>query len=300
MKQASRSAYLWMLLGSLSFSVMGALTHALGESCDWRLIALIRSSLAALFASGLAVSGGARFVLFRPPVLWVRSLAGSLSLVGTFYALTRLPISQVLTLTNMFPLWVACLSWPLLRERPSVGTWTAIACGLVGVALVQRPHFAEGNTASIIALAASVSTAVAMLGLHRLQGLDPRAIVVHFSVVSAIICLAVLLLAEPAADFAPLTDPVLLFMLLGVGISATIGQLLLTLAFAAGPPARVSVVALTQVIFAFGFDLVLWKEHFELPVLLGMVLIVLPTAWILLRRREPRAMVAELPGAGSV
>jgi len=32
----------------------------------------------------------------------------------------RLPVSHVLTLTNMFPIWVAVLSWPLLHELPAV------------------------------------------------------------------------------------------------------------------------------------------------------------------------------------
>src|SRR5262249_26151552 len=172
--------YLWMLLGSFSFAWMGTLTHVLGASCDWQVIALARTGLALVIGAALALAAGARLVWWRPGTLWIRSVAGSVSLVCTFFALTRLPVSDVLTLTNTFPLWVALLSWPLLGEAPTGRVWLAVACGVLGVALIQQPHFAAGNFASLLALASSLTTAVALLGLHRLKYIDVRAIVVHF------------------------------------------------------------------------------------------------------------------------
>ena len=73
------------------------------------------------FALLLARAAGVRLVLWRPRTLWIRSLAGSFSMVCTFYALTRLPVAQVLTVTQMFPIWVALLSWPLAGEAPGGG-----------------------------------------------------------------------------------------------------------------------------------------------------------------------------------
>ncbi len=89
--------------------------HTLGATlhCDWRLIALARSVLMLCFALVLAVSSGVRLVFFKPVNLWVRSLAGSLSVVCNFYALYHLSAAEVLTLTNTFPIWVALLSWSL-------------------------------------------------------------------------------------------------------------------------------------------------------------------------------------------
>jgi drug/metabolite transporter (DMT)-like permease len=282
-----------MLSGSLAFAVMATLAHALGASCAWQVIAIARTSLALVFAAGLAWAAGARLVLWRPRILWMRSIAGSISLVGTFYAFTRLPVSDVLTLTSLFPIWVALLSWPLLKERPSGQVWVSVASSTVGVALVQQPHFAEGNFATLVALACSFFTAVALLGLHKLHGLDARAIVVHFSAVSLLACLGALFLFEGPETPASLREGKLLLMLLGVGVSATIGQLFLTKAFAAGPPAKVSVVGLTQIAFVMALEVLLWRRSFQPATLLGMLLVVGPTAWLMLR---PGAAVQE-PGA---
>jgi drug/metabolite transporter (DMT)-like permease len=284
LSKESLSPYLSMLVGSMAFAVMSTLAHALGPSCDWQIIALARSSLAFLFAIILAMSAGVRLVLWRPRTLWMRSLAGSCSLIGTFFALTRLPVSDVLTLTNTFPIWVALLSWPLLGEAPSGRVWLAAACGVAGVILIQQPHFAEGNFASLVALASSVSTAFAMIGLHRLHRIDVRAIVVHFSGVSVLFCLASLLLFERTTTPGIILDRRLLLMLLGIGVTATVGQLFLTKAFASGPPAKVAVVGLTQIVFAMILEMLLWRHTFTPGTLLGIILVLAPTAWLIVHR----------------
>src|SRR4051794_34406822 len=114
---AALRPYLWMLLGSLAFSLMGILAHEVGAVCDWQVIAIVRCAMPLGIAWLLAVGSGAKLVFLRPAVLWLRSIAGSLSLIGTFYVLPQLPVADVFTITNIFPVWVALLSWPLLGER---------------------------------------------------------------------------------------------------------------------------------------------------------------------------------------
>jgi drug/metabolite transporter (DMT)-like permease len=270
-----------MLCGSVAFSLMGTMAHALASTYDWQVIALVRSSFPLILMIALALGGGTRLVFLRPRSLWMRSIAGSMSMVCTFFALTRLPVSDVFTLTNVFPIWVALLSWPLLKERPSWQVWLAVACGVVGVVLVQQPHLAAGNFAALIALAGSFSTAVAMIGLHRLHDLDTRAIVAHFSGVAFVFCLTAFFLFERKATLSLHLDGGPLLLLLGVGITATVGQLFLTKAFAAGPPAKVSVVGLSQVVFALALDVLLFGHDCNPTTFVGMALVLAPTAWLL-------------------
>jgi len=280
---SATSPYLLMLLGSVSFALMAALTHAAGRHCDWQVVAFFRSLLVLAFVGLYARVRGARLVLWRPATLWMRSIAGSLSLVCTFYALTHLNPGSVLTITNMFPIWVAFLSWPLLGEWPAGRVWLAVACSAAGVALVQRPEAGADGAAVWVAFAASLSTAVAMLGLHQLQGVAAGAVVVHFAAVSLLFCVGAFLLFPHSAGSLTL-DSEAMFLLVGVGVTASVGQLLLTRAFAAGEPAKVSVVGLSQVVFALVLD-VAWLGHrVDTVSLLGMALILGPTAWVMLRR----------------
>jgi drug/metabolite transporter (DMT)-like permease len=287
----SLQPYVWMLIGSFCFAWMAAAAHALRLHCDWQIIALARSTTPLVLGASLALFAGARLVLFAPGILWVRSIAGSTSLVCTFFALTVLPPSHVFTLSSTYPLWVALMSWPLYRERPSRQVWLLIAGSVVGVALMelsaQQPDQIDPGAsfprwvAVVCTLIAAFSTAMAMLGLHQLRHIHPWAIVAHFSGVALLFSLASLLLGSRSAALlaAPRTETLLL--LLAVGLSATVGELFLTKAFVAGPPAKVAVVNLMQVVFALLLDVLLWDHRFNALMLTGMALAMAPTAWLM-------------------
>lgn len=274
--------YLWMLSGSFAFTLMAEFAHVLTRVCDWQLVAVARAGLVAVLAAVIAATAGAKLV-FWPWRLWVRSVAGSCSMVCTFYAFDKLPPADVLTLTNTFPIWVAVLSWPLYGRPPGLKMLLAIGVGILGVVLVEQPHLESGNPGVYSALAAAAFTAVAMLGLHSLKGIDPRAIVVHFSAVATVVCVGAYVVGPVARDPAGVAEPGVLLRLLGMAVTATVGQLFLTLAFGGGAPAKVSVVGLSQIVMGLGFDAWLWGREVNAVALVGTALVIAPTAWLLVR-----------------
>jgi drug/metabolite transporter (DMT)-like permease len=278
-----------MLCASFSFTIMAVLVHDLvqiSRVCDWQTTALFRAGLVAVFSTLSAKLAGIRLVWW-PWRLWVRSVAGSCSMVCTFYAFGQLPTADVITLTNTFPLWVALLAWPLYGQRPSRALLVAVIIGISGVALVEQPHFAQRNWGVVAALAAALFTAIAMLGLHALKGIDPTAVVVHFSAVATAVCFVVFLLHWQEHSLVQLTETSASLKLLGMGLAALIGQIFLTLAFVGGAPAAVAVVGLTQIIFALVFDIWLFHHPIHPLTLVGMGMVIAPTAWVLTRPPPP-------------
>jgi len=286
--QPSLRPYVWMLGSGVAFTVMGAFAHGLRDQCDWQVIAIARSSVAMILAAILVVMSGKRFVILKPGILWMRSFAGSVSLICTFYAFTRLPMADVFTLTNMVPIWVALISWPLLGKAPSLGVWLCILLGVAGVALIQQPqHLVEGNFAVPLACLSSLTSAIAMLGLNRLRHIDPRAIVVHFSAVATVVSFGALFVGEHSHPFAEILQGPTLLQLFSTGVAATVGQLLLTKAYAEGVPSKVAVVGLCQIVFSLGLDVLIFDHAVNGLTLLGMALVVGPTAWVMLRSATP-------------
>ncbi len=200
------------------------------------------------------------------------------------FARSLLAFLLTLALSNTVPVWVTLLAWPVLGQRPRAAVWGAITIGLAGVVLIQRPESASDRVACALALGNALSTSVSMLGLNRLGGVDARAVVTHFSGVATVFTLAFMLLSGGRVDYGALRDTTTLALLLGVGVAATAGQLTMTKAFAsAASPSKVSVVGLMQIVFALLFDLLLWHRHFDALVVLGIALVVGPSAWLMLR-----------------
>jgi drug/metabolite transporter (DMT)-like permease len=74
-----------------------------------------------------------------------------------------------------------------------------------------------------------------------------------------------------------------LIRLVAVGVAAVLGQLFLTKAFAAGRPARISVIGLSQVAFAASYK---WVVEGRVPSgigFVGMLLVIGATVWVMLR-----------------
>jgi len=278
-------ASLYILGSSLSLATMGAMTHSVGSRCDWLIIALVRAVMMLTTSASLAVSSGSELVVWRPRSLWVRSLAGSCSLVCNFYALTRLPIADAITLFSIQPLWIVLITALILRRPPTRGEFLGVACGLTGVVLIEQPHLSGDRLAAMVALLSSVSSAVAMLGLHRLRQIDSRAVVAHFAGVASLISLVWLILRQDVLS-PGLLEPMTWVYLLGIGATGTIGQILLTKAYAVGAPAKVAVVGLAQVVFAMIFDVVLWGRYLDPIGLIGFALVMAPTTWLSIRSAQ--------------
>jgi drug/metabolite transporter (DMT)-like permease len=282
-------AYLWMLIGSIFFAIMALLAESLKEQFSYPWITMVRSGIATILALGLACAAGAKLVFLRPLTLWVRSLSGWASMICGFYALTHYDVEIVLALTNMYPLWVAVLSWPLLGVLPSSKTWTALAISCVGMWLVysssisiESPSdYSSPRTAIPMAILAGILSGVALINLHRVRHIDTRAVVAHFSAVATSCSLMVWLFIPVMPSTKPIDAPGVA-RLIGIGIAATVGQLCLTKAFSSGSPARVSVVGLSQIVFA---ALVKWALEHRIPTtgsMIGMGLVIASTVWVIL------------------
>lgn len=86
--------YVWSLCGCVWFAAMGLLTHDLGRpidefgtpACPWTVVCFVRSIVATICATTAALATGKQLLHLTSRSLWVRSLAGSTSMVATFYA----------------------------------------------------------------------------------------------------------------------------------------------------------------------------------------------------------------------
>jgi drug/metabolite transporter (DMT)-like permease len=79
-----------------------------------------------------------------------------------FFALTLIPIGQVVAIEFTMPIWTAILAVSFLGERMTVWKIAAIVLGLVGVLVIVRPATGQINPGQLIAVAAAVGFGISI------------------------------------------------------------------------------------------------------------------------------------------
>ena len=82
--------------------------------------------------------------------------------LGWFFALTLIPIAQVVAIEFTVPIWTAILAVSLLGERMTVWKVAAIMLGIIGVLVIVRPATGAVNSGQLIALAAAVGFGISI------------------------------------------------------------------------------------------------------------------------------------------
>lgn len=103
--------------------------------------------------------------------------------LGWFFALTLIPIGQVVAIEFTMPIWTAILAAAFLGERLTVWKTAAIALGLIGVIVIVRPATGEINPGQLIALAAAVGFGVSITVVKSLTRTEQTLAIVFWMLV---------------------------------------------------------------------------------------------------------------------
>jgi drug/metabolite transporter (DMT)-like permease len=175
-------AALWMagwLALMLMITVAGR--EALHELNVFQLM-LIRSAIGLILLSPLIYRAGGLAVMKtkRLPQHLGRNTIHFGAQLGWFYALTLIPIGQVVAIEFTMPIWTAILAAMFLGERMTIWKFTAIVLGIVGVVMIVRPATGEINTGQLIALAAAVGFGVSIAIVKSLTRTEQTVTIIFY------------------------------------------------------------------------------------------------------------------------
>jgi drug/metabolite transporter (DMT)-like permease len=103
--------------------------------------------------------------------------------LGWFFALTLIPIGQVVSIEFTMPIWTAILAAGFLGERLNAAKISAIVLGLVGVAVIVRPGTSEINPGQLIALGAAVGFGISVAMMKSLTRTEPTLRIIFWMIV---------------------------------------------------------------------------------------------------------------------
>jgi drug/metabolite transporter (DMT)-like permease len=103
--------------------------------------------------------------------------------LGWFFALTLIPIGQVVAIEFTMPIWTALLAASFLGERMTVWKILAIVLGVIGVIIIVRPATGEINPGQLIALAAAVGFGISVTMMKSLTRTENTVAIIFWMLV---------------------------------------------------------------------------------------------------------------------
>jgi drug/metabolite transporter (DMT)-like permease len=139
------------------------------------------------------LNGGFRAMKTQRPLQHIgRNLIHYSAQLGWFFALTLIPLGQVVAIEFTMPIWTAILAASFLGERMTASKILAIVLGVIGVVIIVRPVTGEVNPGQLIALAAAVGFGISIAMMKSLTRTE-----------STVAILFWMLVIQSAAGFLP-------------------------------------------------------------------------------------------------
>jgi drug/metabolite transporter (DMT)-like permease len=145
----------------------------------------VRSVLGFLMLYPLVrINGGFAAIRTARPLQHIgRNLVHYVAQLGWFFALTLIPLAQVVSIEFTMPIWTAILAASFLGERMTAAKIAAIALGVVGVVVIVRPATGDINPGQLIALGAAVGFGVSIAMMKSLTRTEKTLTIIFWMLV---------------------------------------------------------------------------------------------------------------------
>ena len=214
---------------------------------------------------------GFRWEKGNSTLMFVRAFAGTIGILGNFYAVDHLMLSDATMLNKMSPFFAIIFSIFLMKEKVSLSKALIVLGAFIGALFVVKPTFSNVNLfAAGIGFVGGVGAGLAYTCVRKLgtRGEKGSRIVFYFSLFSCLVTLPYMLF-----DFHPMTFNQLILLLLA-GASAAGGQFAITAAYTYAPAKEISVYDYSQVIFAAIYGFIMFNQIPDAYSFLGYLIII--------------------------
>ena len=278
-----------MLLATLAFSIMNVFVKQLS-----RIPAMEIVFFRCLVSATICFIGIARAKVNwkgnNNALLIARGSFGTLALFTFFVTVHNIPLATAVTIAYLSPIFTTLIGVFLLGEhvRPRQCFFYAIA--FAGVLVIKGFDSSVPMLYLFTGLVSAVGSGIAYNLVRRLKEQEhPIVVVLHFQLVGVVAGFIVTLFTwvKPVSVWE-------WFCLLMCGLLTQIGQTCLTKSLQAERIAHVSILNYTGMIYALGFGIFIFGEHYPVQTIAGIALVVLGVMLsVIYGQRKPLEVIEE-------
>ncbi|BCH66121.1 MULTISPECIES: DMT family transporter [Rhizobium/Agrobacterium group] len=213
--------------------------------------------------------------------LWLlRFVASGTSAIGAVTAFTHLSMAEAFCLIFLLPCFVTIMSVVFLKEQVGIRRWSAVIIGFIGVLVVLRPGFRELSIGHLGAVIGGLGGAISIVVYRAIGPREKSTSLYGAGAFGTIVISGIAML--PAFSWPQGTDWLLL---LSYGLFAALATVLMMLATRFAPAAVLGPAQYSQMLWAILFGYLIFGDHVDLPMLVGITLIIGSGLITLMRER---------------
>lgn len=177
---AARGA-LWLVVVAALTAILAGLVRKLSATVHPFEIAFFRNFFGLAFMSPWLLQAGIPGFRTRRLRLYViRAVIAAVAMLTFFYALSIMPLANVIALAFTSPLFATAGAALFLGETVRVRRWTATVIGFCGAMVILRPGTEALTSGAVIVLVSAAAMAAAALMVKNLSRTEPAAHIVLY------------------------------------------------------------------------------------------------------------------------
>lgn len=266
------------------FSIMGAMAKLLSATHHVAEIAFYRNAIfiLPLLIYLLIKKDKGIFNTKKPKAVAFRAVIGAFSLIVTYGTFAALPMADATVLLFASSIITPIIVHFILKEYVGIFRAAAIVIGLGGVILMAAPTGAINPIGVILGISAATMHAMMYTTLRYLKTEDSLTVTFYF-ILAGVLIPGIFFMPFVAS---PIQNQTELLLILALGLTGGFAQLCLANAHRHAPASLISILNYTGLIWATGFDIIIWKTIPGWPVFIGGGIIIASSLFIIYRENK--------------
>ena len=273
-----------MALASIFFCMAGCLIKS-GSYIGAYKLAFFRFVIGLCLIATAAMLGQIKLVFNNKKLLLLRGLTGGTSVFIGILSITKLGLGKGMVLVSSYPIFASVFSAIFLKERLRLMNFGAILTAVAGISFIAYEKKQDFSLLvfgkyELLAVLGAMIAGISITLIRKLHDTDDSlAIYLSQCVVG------MWLVIMPAFSTKAAMGLKAVFILLGMGASVTVGQLLMTEGFKYVPVKVGSLMLLLDPVLCYIAGAVIFSEPLTFSCLLGSVLVIGSCAIVLSSRK---------------
>jgi len=262
----------FILIATLSFAIMNVFAKALSDFHPMQVV-FFRATGTFVFIFPYMLFKGVSIVGNHPKQLFLRGIAGLISLATFFKAIQIIPLGSAISIRYIGPIFGAILATFFLNEKVNKWQWLSFFLAFSGVIVLKGFDVRISILGFMLSLISAFFIGIVFVLIRYLATREHYMTIINYFMVCCIVA-SLLFIGEWT-----MPDGQEWYVVCLIGVFGLIGQIFMTQAFSMAEASVLAPFKYMEIVYALIMGFVFFGEAYSSLLLVGIAMIIIGMVW---------------------